>query len=166
MKTTQIDPSALYWAPFNRFELRLPGECVLDCSHSGACDDDVARHAPLVREQMESDDFQNKPTADAIREELREYGAWDAEELADDDANWLRLVWIAAGNIAEEEQPDCSDPVCGLPAYRVSLEDGSSYVTSMASGVTLADARAHLLGQRLTQNDETTRLLVVSVNHA
>lgn len=34
-----------------------------------------------------------------------------------------------------------------LPAYRVTLDDGTSYVTSMADGVTLADARDYFLGQ-------------------
>lgn len=45
---------------------------------------------------------------DRVRAELADFGAWDAEELADDDANWRRLVWSAAWNIAEEEGPDCS----------------------------------------------------------
>ena len=110
MKNT-INPTALYWASFNRFEMRISGECVADCSHSGPCDADVERHAPKVRAQMESDSFPNRPTPDSIRAELKEHGAWDAEELLDDDANWLRLVWIAACNVAEAESPDCSDPV-------------------------------------------------------
>ncbi len=38
---------------------------------------------------------------DALRAELREYGAWDDEQLADDAANWDRIVWIAAGDILE-----------------------------------------------------------------
>ncbi len=111
MKTDTINPSALYWASFNRFELRLPGQCVLDCSHSGQCDEDVAFWAPKVRAQCNADSFKNGPTADNVRAELKEYGAWDAEELSDDDANWRRLVWCAANNIAEDEAPDCSDPV-------------------------------------------------------
>lgn len=110
---TEIDPSALYWASFGRFELRLPGACVLDCSHSGPCDDDVAHCVPEIRAQIERDGFANAPTPDTIREELRDCGAWGAEELADDDANFSRLVWIAAGNVADEPQPDCSEPVTG-----------------------------------------------------
>lgn len=111
MKTADLSPTALYWASFNRFELRLPGACVADCSHPGPCDADVAHWTPKIRAQVESDAFPNAPTDDKIRAELDEYGAWDAEELADDDANWLRLVWIAAGNVAESEGPDCSDPI-------------------------------------------------------
>lgn len=108
---TKLDPSALYWASFTRFDLRISGACAMDCSHSGACDSDVARHAPKVRALMEADNFPNRPTPDTIRDELAEYGAWDETDLADDEANWLRLVWIAACNVAENDDPDCTAPV-------------------------------------------------------
>ena len=112
MKTQEtINPSALYWATFNRFELRLPGEAVIDCSQSGPVDDAVAFWTPLVQEQAAKDAFRNGPAADSILAELKECGAWDTEELTDDDANWRRLVWIAACNIAEDDAPDCSEPV-------------------------------------------------------
>jgi hypothetical protein len=110
-KKNRLNESALYWASFNCFELRLSGACVMDCSHSGPCDSDVAHYAPEVAAQIEADNFPNKPTPDKIRAELKEYGAWDAEELADDEANFARLVWLAAGNIQEEAAPDCSEPV-------------------------------------------------------
>lgn len=110
MKT--IKPSALYWASFNLFELRLPGQCVIDCSGSGSADAAVARWVPVVLEQTLQDDFPNAPTNEKIRKELREYGAWDEDELSDSVQNFHRLVWIAACNIAEQEEPDCSEPVC------------------------------------------------------
>ena len=110
MKTT-INPSALYWASFNRFELRLPGQCVIDCAHSGDCLEDVKQWATVVSDQVKSDNFRNAPTPDKIRAELAEYGAWDEPKLEDDAANWFRLVWIAACNIAEDETPDCSQPL-------------------------------------------------------
>ena len=103
-----INPNALYWASFNRFEFRVPGQAVLDCSHSGDCEADVDYWLPKVRELVESDDLPNKPAPDTIRAELEEYGAWDDEELADDEWNWKRLLWIAAGNIHDEERPDCT----------------------------------------------------------
>lgn len=106
-----LNPESLYWASFNRFELRLPGQCVLDCSHSGQCDSDVAAWIDRVQAQVETDGFTLKPTAELIRLELKEYGAWSPKELADDEQNWHRLVWIAAGNISEDENPDCSEPV-------------------------------------------------------
>lgn len=111
MKTTDLNPAALYWASFNRFEMRLSGEAALACSHSGQCDDDVTHWAPIVAAQVEADNFPNRPTPDKIRAELAEYGAWDDHELADDEANFRRLVWLAAGNITESDAPDCSEPV-------------------------------------------------------
>jgi len=41
-------------------------------------------------------------SCDAIRSELKETGAWDDDELEDDDANLERLLWISANNIKEE----------------------------------------------------------------
>jgi hypothetical protein len=55
-----------------------------------------------------------------------------------------------------------------LPAFRVHLDDGTSYVTSMAHGVTLADARDYFVGTAQTEeNEETgaeTRRIVLSVD--
>lgn len=81
-------------AYFNRFTIDLADQAVRDCSHQGECDDDVAYWEPQIKIDA---------TPDAIRAELKEYGAWDAEELADDEANRRRIVWIAAGKIQEEE---------------------------------------------------------------
>ena len=80
---------------FERFELALPDQAVADCSHQGACDDDVEYWARKLERPAAL-------TAEAVAAELREYGAWDDEELADDEANWRRIIWIAAGNIREE----------------------------------------------------------------
>lgn len=82
-------------AYFDRFEISMPGSAARDCSHSGECDSDVEHWAQRI----------NRPatcTPDALRRELRKYGAWDDDQLANDDDNWLRIVWIAAGNIKEE----------------------------------------------------------------
>jgi hypothetical protein len=43
-----------------------------------------------------------------------------------------------------------------LTAYRVHRDDGTSYVTSMAAGVTLEQARAYFIG--LTESDDTETL--------
>lgn len=111
-----IDPTALYWASFERFELRLPGQCVLDCSHQGDCAGDVAYWVPRIRAQAEQDGFPNGPTDEKIAQELRDCGAWDDDELADRDQNWHRLVWIAACNIQDDDERDCSAPSCPSPA--------------------------------------------------
>jgi hypothetical protein len=85
-------------ATFNRFSIAMTAEQARDASHAGQCDDDVAALVarPEIAAQLD------KIGPDDIRAELREYGAWEAAELADDDANRLRIVWIAAGNIREE----------------------------------------------------------------
>jgi hypothetical protein len=111
MKNTTIDPEALYWASCEGGEFRMPGQCVLDCSHGGPCDNDVAYWAPKIRAQMAADAFPNAPTPASIRANLKGYGAWDNQELADDERNFERLVWLAATDIAECESPDCSEPV-------------------------------------------------------
>jgi hypothetical protein len=53
-----------------------------------------------------------------------------------------------------------------LPAYKITLANGSSYVTSMSKGTTLEAARAYFLGQELVQDDETTMLRIVAVDPA
>ena len=107
----QIDGQKTYWASFNTFELRIPGQAVIDCTHSGDCDLDVKSWCPAILELVKMDDFTNKPTEGKIRKELKEYGAWSEKELDCPGLNWERICWIACGNIAEDETPDCSAPL-------------------------------------------------------
>lgn len=86
-------------AYFNRFTIDMPREAALDCSHQGACDEDVSHWAPKLKITAHNG---MPATCDQIRKELKEYGAWDAEELADDEANLHRIVWCAACNIRDE----------------------------------------------------------------
>lgn len=83
-------------ADFSRFSLELPDQCVLDCAHSGPCDEDVE----FWFQKLDTSKF---PGADKIKAELAEYGAWDDDELADDDQNIRRLIWLAAGQIKDIE---------------------------------------------------------------
>lgn len=66
-------------------------------SHQGQCDDDVRELSGVksIARQLAKID----PTL--LASELREYGAWDSDELADHDQNLQRLVWIAACDISE-----------------------------------------------------------------
>jgi hypothetical protein len=67
-------------------------------SHQGQCDDDVlalSRVPEIARQLAEIDPA-------TLRRELREYGAWDAAELADHEQNLQRFLWCAAGSISEE----------------------------------------------------------------
>lgn len=67
-------------------------------SHAGRCDEDIAvlRRKPQVARQL----ARWKP--DDVRRELREYGAWEAEELEDHETNLARMLWIACGSVADE----------------------------------------------------------------
>lgn len=118
--TTEIQPDKLYWASLNSFEFRIPGAAILQICHPGPNDSDVAFWVNQVREQVAKDNFPNGPDADSIRRDLAEYGAWDAEELADDEQNWHRLLWLAAWDISEDASPDCSEPVSNNPALLAS----------------------------------------------
>lgn len=88
----------LYFASFNRFELAMTLEEAQLGSHPGPCDDDVSFlvGTPIILAQLEEIDPSD------IRDELREYGAWDEEELTDDEQNRHRIVWEAANRISEE----------------------------------------------------------------
>jgi len=46
-------------------------------------------------------------------------------------------------------------PVQELPAFKVTRSDGSSYVTSMAIGVTLKEARNYFIGATFCDEDSS-----------
>jgi hypothetical protein len=79
--------------------LNLPSDCVDDCSHSGRCDDDVAHWVsqPEIKSQLD------EINPEQLVKELDEHGAWSEEELSNHDDNLLRILWIAATNIADEQ---------------------------------------------------------------
>ena len=80
-------------AYFNYFDIRIPSDAVADCSHSGRCDEDVEYWHSFV-------DFSHISDAD-LELELGECGAdWDLSDRRD---NELRLLWLAACNIREEQ---------------------------------------------------------------
>jgi hypothetical protein len=81
-------------ANFNRFSFTMPIEAAQDMSGPGPADEAVQHWAGrIVRPAA--------VTPALLAAELKEYGAWDAEQLSDDDENWRRILWIAAGNILE-----------------------------------------------------------------
>lgn len=110
---TLLSPKNLYWwsSSSGLIELRIPGECVVACSHSGDCGTEVDHWAPRILEQAEKDAFPHNPTPEKVREELRKHGAWTEEELRDSSANWSRLVWLACCDIADSDEPDCTTPL-------------------------------------------------------
>ena len=66
-------------------------------THPGPCDADVKEGAniPSIKRQLAKID------PEQLRKELREYGAWDDEELSNHQDNLERILWIAAGDIID-----------------------------------------------------------------
>jgi len=82
-----------YSSSSGNIELELTYAQACYASHQGQCGSDVRglSKVPAIASQLE------KLDADTVRSELREYGAWDAVELADDAQNAQRLLWLKDG---------------------------------------------------------------------
>ena len=86
------------YAQFNRFEIKMTLKQAQLVSHQGDCFDDVVE---LLKDKKYLAQFK-KIEPGKIAAELKEYGAWDEEELKDIGANQERITWIAGCNIVEE----------------------------------------------------------------
>lgn len=88
------------WTSFNNLEIEMTLRQAESCAHQGDCLHDVRTlmEHPLIKRQRKRLD------PELIRQELAEYGSWSEEELADDEANWQRILWIGACDIAEEHR--------------------------------------------------------------
>lgn len=77
--------------------ISLTSNDVAAMCHSGQCDSDVlaCMKKPYIKRQLD------KLPADKLISELSECGAWDENELKDHQSNLMRILWIAAGNIAD-----------------------------------------------------------------
>lgn len=87
-----------YTSGNGRIELQLTKKQAQTGSHSGKCDNDIAylRQLPTIKRQL------NKLDADILKNELDEYGCWDAKELSNHDENLTRILWIACSDILEQ----------------------------------------------------------------
>ena len=96
------EPELLEYLSNSMESLEMTIEQARSASHQGKCDDDVEEliDNPSIKKQLDA------IGADEIRDDLKEMGAWDDEELANDAENRLRFVWIAAGYIAEDYDED------------------------------------------------------------
>lgn len=81
-------------------EIEMTLEEAKSASHQGQCDADVAA---LLRQPHIAAQFDSFPP-ETIRAGLREAGAWDEDELTDDEQNRHRALWLAAGDIVEENR--------------------------------------------------------------
>ena len=77
--------------------------------------------SPAVEYILETYNVQINPAN--ARAHLREYGAWDEEELKDDMCNLARVVWLAACNMIETE----TDPDTGKEELQGFYFSCSSY---------------------------------------
>ena len=82
-----------------RIELNLNQEAAARGYHQGPCDDDIAAlmHDPAIANQLAALD----PAI--VASELKECGAWDSTELSNHADNLMRLLWIACGDLVDQE---------------------------------------------------------------
>ena len=71
--------------------------------HQGHCDADIKEMTVSDKEVIAALSEIDPAT---LRDELREYGAWDDNELADHTANLERILWLACGQIQDEHFQD------------------------------------------------------------
>ena len=69
-------------------------------SHQGACDNDIdyLMELPMIKRQL------SKINPESLKKELKEYGAWDSEQLQDHNENLKRWLWISCGDILERSR--------------------------------------------------------------
>ena len=80
---------------FYHKEFKIPVEAVYDCSHQGACDEDVAYWQPRIA--------MNYWTREQKIEGLAETGGWTRDELREltEDKIEEKILWIACGDLKD-----------------------------------------------------------------
>ena len=71
---------------------QLPPECIADCSGSGDQTDNV-------KHWVEKLNFDGP--VELFKEHLKEYGAWDHEQLKDHYENRIKVLWLWANDCYE-----------------------------------------------------------------
>jgi hypothetical protein len=82
-----------------RIELQISSQDAHTGHHAGQCDADIAYLLTVDYIKTQIDAI---PPA-LLAEELREYGAWNADELSDHEQNKARILWLACGDITDQE---------------------------------------------------------------
>lgn len=82
-----------------RIELQMSLQEAESGGHQGQCDEGVEALSkePHIAAQLAEID------SDLLRAELKEYGAWEDPELEDHETNLQRLLWLACGDIRDNE---------------------------------------------------------------
>jgi hypothetical protein len=99
------DRMVWYTSSMGLVEIRIPEEAIRDIHQPGDAEE-------AVRYWMDEVEWFGT-TIEDIRRELREYGAWDDDELDDEDMCWVRMLWLAACDLGDtdEDEWDTSEPV-------------------------------------------------------
>ena len=88
----------MFWTSSSgRIELNIPMSLASVGYHSGSCDSDIEGLMQLdsIKAQLSAIPHQ------ALREELKEFGAWDDLELSNHGDNLARILWIACGDLVD-----------------------------------------------------------------
>ena len=80
-----------------RIELSIPYGMESIGYHSGACDSDIAELLELQQIKAQLSGI----APQVLREELKEFGAWDDLELSNRGDNLARILWIACGDLVD-----------------------------------------------------------------
>jgi len=87
-----------YWTEsLGRIELDIKMKDAHIGSHQGQCDADIAHllTVPYIKKQLA------KLNPELVAKCLKEFGAWDSEELANHEDNLSRLLWVACCDLVE-----------------------------------------------------------------
>jgi hypothetical protein len=88
------------YAIFNYIgEIKIFPKDVETCHHSGSNDNDIL----LLSQKSYINRQLANINSDQLAKELKEYGAWDNDELKDHNQNLQRILWIAAWDIIEKK---------------------------------------------------------------
>jgi hypothetical protein len=70
----------------------LPEDCISDCSAQGSVDEAVEYWV----KQLDFEAPEQK-----VKDYLKDFGAWDDDELSDHDSNLQRLLWVVCCDFKE-----------------------------------------------------------------
>lgn len=86
------------WITWDTMEICLPKQAISEICHPGQNIDAVEHWAPIIKAMPEQQQVHPTwaVTPEKVRKALEGYGAWEPEELLDDDENYNRAIWLAA----------------------------------------------------------------------
>jgi hypothetical protein len=97
------DQKKVWWTSSSGLiELQIDLDDAMGASHPG--DNEMAVRELMAKPYMKQQLAKLSPIG--VSKELKEYGAWDDQELADPEMNLVRLVWCAAHDINGEDEHD------------------------------------------------------------